>query len=195
MNLDKEGTQFFQIIKLLIALIVIIVMAGIFSLADIDIGRPGHPDIFESRDLSITDESRYQEWPLVKAVDGPVPEAPDGCLAVKLPEEVLTGTDTACHLAALVMRDALGNYEVNCLYIVNHGYFPSNKRTLNRNEIEYLVALAGAPETRSLEELPCEDCPFDQLERCPQCVEIFEEAYQQMGGSDGTRTYRRHTDN
>ena len=73
------------------------------------------------------------------------------------------------------MLRAIDIYRSDCLEITNEDWVPTNKRILSRNDIEYLVALKGAPEWRSLEELPCEDCPFDKLERCPKCVEIHNE--------------------
>jgi hypothetical protein len=105
------------------------------------------------------------------------------CLQFEIPQYLVDyPTDLNCAQAARAMKAAIDIHVIDCLEITNENW--QAQRTLSRNEIEYLVALNGAPETRSLEELPCEDCPFDKLERCPKCVEIHEEAYQQMAGED-----------
>ena len=106
------------------------------------------------------------------------------CLEFEIPEHLLDGSDSSCARAAEIMKMALDQHIAECIEIINEGWIPANKRILSKDEIDYLVALNGAPETRSLEEIPCEDCPFDKLERCPKCVEIHEEAYQQMAGED-----------
>ena len=117
----------------------------------------GHPDVTESRE--------------------PCPE-------FEIPAHLTDGTDLHCAMAARAMLHFIDGQAADCILIINDGWVPVNERLLYRDEIEYLVALNGAPETRSLEEIPCEDCPFDRLERCPKCVEIHEEAYQQMAGED-----------
>lgn len=151
--------------KQLLCIPIAMSIALLFSLADIDLGHQ-----LPAIEQEAIDSQRH--IPLTMAVPYPIDKCPDGCLAVKLPAEATIGTDMSCYLAALSMQEALGNYEVDCLFITNDDFMTN--RILKTDEIEYLVALAGAPESRSLEELPCEECPFDKLERCPQCVEVHE---------------------
>lgn len=92
---------------------------------------------------------------------------PEPCLEFEIPENLTDGSDSSWAIVSNLMLRAIDIYGVDCLEVVNHDF-----RVITRDEIEYLVALDGAPETRSLEDIPCEECPFLELHRCPKCVEI-----------------------
>jgi hypothetical protein len=85
------------------------------------------------------------------------------------------GTDTACLNAALVMEETMGNYEVECLFIVNDGWIPTSENPVDREWVNYLISTDGGP--ANLDDIACEDCPFTKLERCPDCVRHFDELY------------------
>ena len=83
--------------------------------------------------------SQYDPLPLIKAVPYPVPAAPAGCLAVKLPKELLKGTDTNCQLAGFAMLEAMENYEVGCLYFINKDWIPTSKNPVTWHWAKYLA--------------------------------------------------------
>jgi hypothetical protein len=145
------------------------VVLVICSIADFDLG----PDA--ERRWNATQQAYEYDLPLARAVNYPVYDNPSGCLAILLPEEVLTGTDTACLNAALVMEETMGNYEVECLFIVNDGWIPTSENPVDQEWVNYLISTDGGP--ANLDDIACEDCPFTKLERCPDCVRHFDELY------------------
>ena len=153
------------------ALLGMMLMLVILSISDFDMGS--FPDTKANWDAS-----QYQQiLPLATAVNYPVEANPPNCLAIKLPEEVLTGTDMACLTAARVMEETMGNYEVECLFIVNDGWIPTSVNPVDREWVDYLLSTDGGP--GNLNDIACEDCPFTKLERCPDCVRHFDELYRQ----------------
>ena len=156
----------------ILTLIGVTIVLGILSISDFDMG----PDTKARWDA--TQQAYEYDLPLARAVNYPVYDNPSGCLAILLPEEVLTGTDTACLNAALVMEEAMGNYEVECLFIVNDGWIPTSVNPVDREWVNYLISTDGGP--GNLNHIECQDCPFTKLERCPQCVEVLDEFYEQF---------------
>ena len=150
------------------ATIGMLLMLVILAISDFDIGD--FPDTKARWD-------QQQAIPLATIVDYVVEDNTGTCLAIKLPEEVLTGSDMACLTAARIMDETMGDYEVECLYIVNDGWIPTSENPVDREWVDYLLTLDGGPGT--LSNVACEDCPFTKLERCPDCVRHFDELYRQ----------------
>jgi len=84
------------------------------------------------------------------------PQCPD----FELPEYAVTGTDMACVQASRLIKAELDRTGSDCLFITNTGWIPVPNNPATRDWIEIIE---------------CEDCPFTDLAKCPQCVKIFEE--------------------
>jgi hypothetical protein len=109
---------------------------------------------------------------------GTFPDAPanwdasqDPCSIFEIPDYLSGGSDSDCAKIANLMMLTMQTEGTDCIIVINNG----SGAIQTKADVEYLVALNGAPEWRNLEQLPCEDCPFIDLAECPQCVKIFEE--------------------
>jgi len=102
--------------KQFIGSIAIIIILFICSIADFNFDKP-----------IITDTE--QDWTAAQY----------GCLEYELPERVLDGSDGSCLAAAMIMKDALERYDVDCLYIINKGFIPTAKNPVTRQWIEILL--------------------------------------------------------
>jgi hypothetical protein len=61
------------------------------------------------------------------------------CVEFELPAYTLTGTDTACFHAALLMQTALDRYGADCLLITNKTWIPTRYNPVDREWVQHLI--------------------------------------------------------
>ena len=103
------------------------------------------------------------------------PQCPD----FELPEYAVTGTDMACLQAVRLMKIELDSTGADCLFITNTGWIPVPNNPAKRRWVEEMLSDEDSHDPEAckvnLEIIECQDCPFTDLAKCPQCVKIFEE--------------------